>query len=1059
MSGTISTILEHSRTVLSTLLLILVAGAVTYATIPKESEPDIDIPVIYVSMSHDGISPEDAERLLVRPMEQELRSLEGLKEMKATAYEGGANVTLEFEAGTVDTDQALLDVREKVDAAKTKLPEETDDPSVNEVKLSKQDPMLVLNISGQVPERTMVKIAKDLKDKIEGITGVLEVDLYGDREELLEVVVDPLTIESYGLAPADIYPIFSRNNQLVAAGSLNNTLGQAPVKVPGVFESPEDVLNLPLKTRGDRVVRFKDVASVRRTYKDATSYARINGESAIGLEVVKRSGANIIETVEAVRAAVAEESEYWPKGVQVTYSRDKSDDIRNMLTDLQNNVLSAVLLVVIVIIGILGVRTASLVGIAIPGSFLAGILWLGATGITINIVVLFSLIMAVGMLVDGAIVVTEYADRKMSEGMDRKQAYTVASQRMGWPIITSTITTLAAFAPLLFWPGIVGQFMSYLPITLIATLASSLVMALIFVPTLGSIYGKAGAMSDETRDRLAAAETGDIHAVGGFTGRYVTILDGAIKHPFMILAGGFATLILIFVAYGQFGKGTEFFPTVEPEVAWVNVYARGDLSTDEKDVLVREVENRILDMQEFESVYTRVGSSGQGGGGNREDQIGRISLKLVDWEERRTAAEVLEEVRQRTAGLPGIEVETTTPNAGPQQGKPIQLLLSSRFPDDLDTATDRIRPVMAGIEGIRDIEDSRPLPGIEWRIKVDRAKAARFGADVATVGGVVQFVTNGIKVGEYRPDDSDDEIDIRVRFPTEERNLDQLDMLRIPTQQGNVPISNFVTREPGQKVGTIKRTDMRRTVTIMADHAPGTLTTDLVEELRTKLPEIDIPSTVMVNFKGEDEEQAKAQAFLGNAFAVALFMIAIILVTQFNSFYQAFLILTAIIFSTGGVFLSHMLMGMPFSTVMSGIGVIALAGIVVNNNIVLIDTYNVLRKSGMPAREAVLRTGAQRLRPVLLTTVTTILGLLPMVLGVNIDLIGRDVTIGGPSTQWWIQLSSAVAGGLFFATILTLVVTPSLLMLQSQVEDWLHDRRQRKLAHADQLADIQDGTK
>ena len=1054
MSGTISTILAHSRTVLSTLLLILVAGAITYVTIPKEAEPDIDIPVIYVSMVHDGISPEDAERLLVRPMEQELRALEGLKEMRANAYEGGANVTLEFEAGAVDTDQALLDVREKVDAAKTKLPSETDDPSVNEVKLSKQDPMLVLNISGTIPERTLVKIAKDLKDEIEGITGVLEVDLYGDREELLEVVVDPLTIESYGLAPADIYPIFSRNNQLVAAGSLNNTLGQAPVKVPGVFEDPEDVLNLPLKTRGDRVVRFRDVASVRRTYKDATSYARIDGEPAIGLEVVKRAGANIIKTVEDVRSTVAEASEYWPAGVQVTYSRDKSDDIRNMLTDLQNNVLSAVLLVVVVIIGILGVRTASLVGIAIPGSFLAGILWLGATGITVNIVVLFSLIMAVGMLVDGAIVVTEYADRKMAEGMDRKQAYAVASQRMGWPIITSTITTLAAFAPLLFWPGIVGQFMSYLPLTLIATLASSLAMALIFVPTLGAIYGKAGAMSDTTRERLAAAETGDIHAVGGFTGWYIGVLERALKHPGKILAFSTVALIMIFVAYGQFGRGTEFFPNVEPEVAWVNVYARGDLSTDEKDSLVREVENRILDMQEFESVYTRVGGGQGGGGGNREDQIGRLSLQLIDWELRRPAEEILEDVRQRTAELPGIEVETTTPNAGPTQGKPIQLQLASRFPEDLDRTADRVREIMSDIEGLRDIEDSRPLPGIEWRIKVDRAKAARFGADVATVGGVVQFVTNGIKVGEYRPDDSDDEIDIRVRFPTEERNLDQLDMLRIPTQQGNVPISNFVTREAGQKVGTIKRTDMRRTVTIMADHAPGTLASELVNELRGKLESAEgLSQRVQFSFKGEDEEQAKAAAFLGKAFGVALFIIAIVLVTQFNSFYQAFLILTAIIFSTGGVFLGHILMNKPFGIVMSGIGVIALAGIVVNNNIVLIDTFNVLRKSGVPAMEAVLRTGAQRLRPVLLTTVTTILGLLPMVLGINIDLIGRDVTIGGPSTQWWIQLASAVAGGLFFATLLTLIVTPSLLMLQANREEKKLAKQRRRMAEAEHLVE------
>ena len=1057
MTGAIHSILGRSRTVVSILVLILIAGAVTYVGIPKESEPDIDIPFIYVSMTHEGISPEDAERLLVRPMEQELRTLDGLKEMKANAYEGGANVMLEFEAGAVDTDQALLDVREKVDAAKTKLPAETEDPSVTEASLEKQNPMLVLNISGAVPERLLVKLAKDLKDRIESVSGVLEVELVGDREEVLEVVVDPLLIESYGMAPADIYPIFSRNNQLVAAGSLNNTLGRSPVKVPGVFENPEDVLNLPLKTDGDRVVRFRDVATVRRTFKDAMSYARINGEPAIALEVIKRAGENVIETVDAVRALVAEEQQRWPGSVTVTYSRDKSKDIRSMLTDLQNNVLSAVLLVVIVIIGILGVRTASLVAIAIPGSFLAGILVLGASGITINIVVLFSLIMAVGMLVDGAIVITEYADRKMSEGMDSKLAYAAAAERMAWPVIASTVTTLAAFAPLIFWPGIVGQFMSYLPLTLIATLSASLAMALIFVPTLGAWYGKAGAMNAQTRARLAAAETGDIHAVGGATGWYLGILERALHHPGRILATATVALVGIFIAFFLFGKGTNFFPDVEPEVAFVNIYARGDLSTDEMDGLVRKVENRIIDMPEFESVYTRVGAGGEG---NREDQVGRISLQFVDWEQRGTATEILEEVRQRVRDIAGIEVETTFPNAGPQQGKPIQLQLASRLPEELDKAADLVVAAMESVDGLRDVEDSRPLPGIEWRIKVDRAKAARFGADIATVGGVVQFVTNGIKVGEYRPDDSDDEIDIRVRFPADERDLDQLDLLRIPTTAGNVPIGNFVTREPAQKVGTIKRTDMRRTVTVMAETDPGVLPSQMVEVLRDRLmaERGQFHPGIEFTFKGEDEEQQKAMSFLGKAFLVALFMIAIVLVTQFNSFYQALLILTAVIFSTGGVFLGHLILAKPFGIVMSGIGLIALAGIVVNNNIVLIDTYNVLRASGMPAMEAVLRTGAQRLRPVMLTTVTTILGLLPMVIGINLDFVNRHVSIGGPSTQWWVQLASAVAGGLFFSTLLTLIVTPSLLLLQANRLERKLDRQRHRLAAADVLTseELQD---
>ena len=480
----INTAMSRSRTVVLSLLVVLIGGLFAYLTIPKEAEPDIEIPIIYVSIGHDGISPEDSERLLVRPMEQELRTIEGVKEMIANAYEGGANVQLEFDAG-VDTDKALQDVREKVDKAKAKLPGETDEPTVSEVKMSRFDPMLVLNLAGNVPERTLTTIAKDLKEKLEGLSGVLEVNLVGTREELMEVVVDPLAMESYGLDQAQIIGFVSRNNRLVAAGALHSSEGRFPVKVPGVFESAEDVLDLPIKAVGERIVHFKDIAEVRRTYKDAESVARLNGKPAIAIEVVQRAGANVIDTITAVKTLIGEEQQFWPADIEVVASRDKSKDVNIMLTELQNSVLAAVLLVFIVIIGILGIRSALLVGVAIPGSFLMGILLIGSFGITINMMVLFALIMAVGMLVDGAIVVTEMADRRMAEGESRFDAYSRAAVRMAWPIIASTCTTLAAFVPLALWPGTSGEFMKYLPITLIAVLSASLIMALLFVPTLG----------------------------------------------------------------------------------------------------------------------------------------------------------------------------------------------------------------------------------------------------------------------------------------------------------------------------------------------------------------------------------------------------------------------------------------------------------------------------------------------------------------------------------------------------------------------------------------------
>jgi multidrug efflux pump len=794
---------------------------------------------------------------------------------------------------------------------------------------------------------------------------------------------------------------------------------------------------MPIKAVGERVVHFKDIAEVRRTYKDAESVARLNGKPAVAIEVVQRAGANVIDTIGTVKSLIAEEQAYWPSDIDIVASRDKSKDVNDMLSELQNSVISAVLLVFIVIIGILGFRSALLVGIAIPGSFLMGILIIGYFGVTINMMVLFALIMAVGMLVDGAIVVTEMADRRMAEGDSRYDAYSRAAIRMSWPIIASTCTTLAAFVPLAFWPGTSGEFMKFLPITLIAVLSASLIMALLFVPTLGSIFGKTGANTAEARRNLTAAETGDLNSVTGFTGSYVRFLRKSLRRPWVSVGGVTALLLSIYVAFGAFGKGVEYFPDVEQPFGMIDIRARGDLSTAERDALVRQVEERVLGMPEIEFLYAKTGSNDQGA----EDQIGTLTLNYVHWDQRRKADDILEEIRRNTSDLVGIHIEPRKPDPGPPIGKPIRIEFSSRFPEALDAAVAEVRNLMESKQGIINIEDSRPLPGIEWQIKVDRAEAARFGADISLVGAMVQLVTNGIKIGEYRPDDSDDEIDIRVRYPEESRSLAQIDELRIPSENGLIPISTFMKRVPAQKVSNIRRIDMKRTMSIDADVAAGLLVNDLVAELRSDLPNLKIDPRVSMTFGGSTQDQEDDQAFLARAMLMALAIMAIILVTQFNSIYQAGLILTAVVFSTGGVLLGHLFMGKPFGVIMSSVGVITLAGIVVNNNIVFIDTFNVLRSRGERAFDAILRTCAIRLRPVMLTTVTTIVGLLPMVLGVNINLIDRNISIGAPSSQWWTQLASSVAGGLAFATILTLLLTPSLLMIQANLSQKLQARR------------------
>ncbi|MFM2044394.1 MAG: hypothetical protein RLY86_2970, partial [Pseudomonadota bacterium] len=617
MNGIISAAITRSRMVIALFILFVIGGWMSYQLMPKESAPDINIPIIYVSVSYEGISPEDAERLLVRPIEQQVRTIEGVKEMRSTAYQGGGNVVLEFVAG-FDADKALLDVRQKVDDARPDLPDGVDEPSVNEVNFS-LFPVIVVTLSGDVPERTLVRLARLLEDRIEAMPEVLEVDISGDREEQVEIVINPMLLESYGINPNDVISLFNRSNRLVAAGNLDTGAGRFAVKVPGLFETVEDIWNMPVKVDRDSVVLFKDVAEVRRTFKDPNSLARVNGERAVALEVTKRTGENIIDTIAKVRAIVGEAQAGWPSTVQVSYSQDQSEDIQMMVSDLTNNLISAALLVMIVCIAALGVRTGLLVGIAIPGSFLMGLLVLALMGATINNIVLFSLIMVAGMLVDGAIITNEYADRKMSEGLSPRQAYSLAAQRMAWPIITSTLTTLAAFAPLLFWPGVVGEFMKYLPITLIATLSASVLMALLFIPTLGGVFGKAGAADPELMRSLAASESGDLRDLNGVTGSYVRFLDRVLGHPGKVVLASFALLIGIWGYYATHGNGVEFFPESEPRVASVMVHARGNLSIHEKDALIRQVEERVLGFSgEFQSVYTRV--IGQSNGGGMDDQ-------------------------------------------------------------------------------------------------------------------------------------------------------------------------------------------------------------------------------------------------------------------------------------------------------------------------------------------------------------------------------------------------------------------------------------------------------
>ncbi len=1027
----------RTRTAMMVLALLFIAGIYAYADIPKESDPDINIPIIYVSMHLEGISPNDAERILIRPMEQELASIEGLKELRATGYLGGGNVILEFEAG-FDADKALTDVREAVDKAKSELPAEADEPKVEEVNFS-LFPVITVTLSGDIPERTLLRMARNLQDRLETLSYVLEAPIAGDREEQVEIIINPDVIESYGLNGAEILEFFSRSNRLVAAGQMDTGQGRFAIQLPGLLEDINDILDMPVKVEGDSSVTLRNLVEVRKTFKDPENFAWFDGRKSLAIEVVKRTGENVIETIDAVKEIVADESQFWPDHVQINFSQDQSKQIKTMLSDLQNNVISAILLVMIVCVAALGLRGASLVGIAIPGSFLTGLLVLYLMGLTVNVVVLFALILSVGMLVDGAIVVTEYADREMMEGQKPRDAYFFAAKRMAWPIIASTATTLAAFLPLLFWPGIVGEFMFYLPLTLIATLIASLLMALVFVPTIGALIGKPAIVSDEKGSEKLSYD--ELLSLKGPSGLYVGFLSKVLKFPGTILLVALAMLVGVQWYYATHGNGVEFFPNIEPEYASVLVHARGNLSVYEQDNLVNEVVKQIQGIDGIEHIYARSGAAASSGDDLAEDVIGQIQLEFEEWDQRKTADEIFVDIREATKNNAGLIIETRKAQEGPKSGKALQIQLRSYDADILDKTADDVLKALDAVGGFIDIEDTRPIPGIEWELQVDRAQAAKFGLDTTLIGNSIRIVTNGLKAAEYRPDDSDEEVDVVIRHAPEFRTLDQLDRVKIETGAGSIPVSNFVQRVAIEKVGKVNRVDQQKSITIKADLPPTLNINDKIKALEVYFTDKPISPLVRFAFKGDNENQQESQAFLMGAFIVALFIMAIILVTQFNSFYSAFLILSAVIMSTIGVFIGLIITGQPFGIVMSGVGVIALAGIVVNNNIVLIDTFDYLRaqneglskKTQKSIMHLIVLTGYQRLRPVVLTTITTVLGLLPMVLQMNIDFVSRDISIGAPSTQWWVGLATAICFGLIFSTILTLVVTPAALIYRSKL--------------------------
>ena len=1021
------------RTVVFLMMIVISIGLLTYINIAKDAEPDIDIPLIYIGVAHQGISPEDAERLIVKPLENQLKTIEGLEDMMATAVNGFGSVMLEFDI-KFDKDKALGDVREKVDMVKSKLPSDAEEPVVIEFNMAEM-PTLVISLSGDVPDRTLFYHAKRLQTKIEAIPGILEAPITGDREDLMEILVSPSKLENYNISLMDLIKSITSNNRLVAAGSIDKGQGKFSIKVPAVYESAQDVYNLVIFSSGEGTVTLGDVAEIRKTYKDTESYARVNGKPAVALQIKKRIGENVLDINKIVRKESKKYTDSLSENIKIDFTSDNSDYILEMLSSLQAAVINAIVSVMILIIAALGIRSALMVGISIPTSFLLAITILGATGGYINMMVMFGLLVSVGLLVDGSIVMVEYADRKMAEGLNRLDAYTQSYKRMLWPIVSSTATTLAAFLPLILWPGVSGEFMKWMPFMVSLVLISSLFSALIFIPVMGSLFGKT-----EQTNITKLNENFDVKQLTGYTKVYVKILARLIKAPIVTIVSSVIIVAVLFNLYTNFNAGARYSVEGDTNQMTVHVIARGNLSPSQKLTLALEVEDTVRSVKGIKTASTIIGGGSvdqmiMSDAESRSDEIAMMMIELNPVQERRHADILREEILKKTSSIPGIFVEAYKIERKPESGKDIQLELTSSNNTELAKVTEKLSNKLKTMDGVIEVDDTRSLPGIEWVIKVDRELAGKYGVDVSIIGAIVQLVTNGILVDKYRPDDSEDEVDIRVRFPKEYRQLEQFDQLRIPTPDGAVPLSNFVKRIPQQRVSSIDRENGSRILKVRANTSIDPVTGkkilpfDKNLEISDWIKSQNFSNQVNIKFAGTNEDGEESAAFLGRAMLGALFLMFVILLTQFNSFYQAAITLSTVVLSTVGALTGLLITGQVFSVIMSGLGIVSLAGIIVNNSIVLIDTYNRLKDDEVDPIETIIHSAAQRLRPILLTTATTMIGLTPVALQITIDWFGRSIEFGGLMSAWWVPFSTAVIWGLGFSSLLTLFLIPTLLAL------------------------------
>jgi multidrug efflux pump len=1026
--------IRNRTSVFVLMIIIIVVGSFSYATLPRESFPDITMPKIVIMTANAGVAPADIESTITNEIEQKLTGLKGMDEITSISAEGLSMITVEFESG-VDIDVALQRVKDKVDLARPELPQDADEPVepvVSEISFS-DIPIMVLSMSGDLSPVRMKTIAEDLEEEIESLPGVLEVDVLGALEREIVLEVDPDRLTEYNLTLTELLRLIPSENVNQTAGGLETPGMSFNIRIPAEFVQPDEIDKLPVARRGDRIIYLSDVATVRDSFKDRASFSRLDGQPSITLNIKKRVGSNIVDIADMVKALLDKARPMLPAGLRLELITDQSDKIAMMVLDLENNILTGLVLVVAVLLLFMGLRTSLIVAIAIPLSMLISFAVLTAIGITLNMVVLFSLILALGMLVDNAIVIVENIYRYMELGYPRIQAAMEGAAEVAWPIVASTATTVAAFFPLIFWPDLMGEFMSYLPKTVIIVLCSSLFVALIINPVVCSIVAK-------PRKHKA------VRRESRFLAGYRKLLIIALHKPGTTLILAICILAVVATVYDKRKVGVELFPEEDPEEAIVSIRAAQGTNIYETDRIARIIEARLEPFRtnpeqgytQIDHVVTNVGSPSGGPtpfGATSGSNTATITIVFPDYEERIKpdgepwySENLIREMRKAIDDIPGAEITLEKREGGPPTGAPVTVRFIGKDLDVLKQLSDKARKLIQPVDGLvnlqSDLEDAKP----ELVFVPDRKRAGLLGVNTATISNFLKTSIFGTKVGDFR--EFNDEYDIRLRLPITRRSrIDEILELRVPTEAGQaVPLSSLGRFEYRPGLGTIHRLDRKRVVTLTAD-AEGRLGPEVLADAQKQLEQLALPPGYRIEYAGEQEEQERSQAFLLQSFAIALLLIVAILVAQFNTLSAPVIIMTTVILSMIGVLIGLLMFSMPFGIIMTGVGVISLAGVVVNNAIVLLDYTRQLQQRGRSLLDAAIEAGVTRLRPVMLTATTTILGLIPMATGISFDFHIFAWDMRSSSSQWWSSMAIAVIFGLGFATLLTLLVVPSLYVM------------------------------